>query len=438
MDLANKKVLVVGLGISGQSATKLLVNKGASVWVTEKDDNPVLRTNAEDMAKQGVIFELGRHTEQFFKDKDLVVLSPGVNPNSELINWVNSYRTPIISELELASWYVNWPLIGVTGTNGKSTVACLIDHIFRCAGLKSIACGNIGMPMSEVVLKNGEIDVAVVEVSSFQLEYIKTFRPYLSVWLNFSYDHLDHHLSMEDYITAKLRIFENQTEDDWAVINYKELDRVGKIRAKKLIYGKESDIDWKWDEIQLKRQHNRENILAAVAAARIFGIKDTIIRDAVRTFKPLPHRVQYVTNFNGIDFIDDSKATNVHAVISVLEEAPDSIVLILGGRDKGDDFTRLRGIIKEKVKCIIVIGEAKEKIIGQLKGVVPIYEVLTMEDAVGCAYNHAVCGSWVLLSPGCSSFDMFKDYKERGEKFQAAVFSMSEVAPHSWLTHGGV
>lgn len=423
MDLSGKKVLVVGLGISGISASRLLLARGANLWITEREDNPQVRTAAEDLTRQGAVIELGRHTQDFLKDKDLVVISPGVLPNNEIIKWANNYKIPIVSELELASWYVTYPLVCITGTNGKSTVTSLIDHIFRYAGKKSVACGNLGMPLSEIVLNHKDLDVAVVEVSSFQLEYIKDFKPKVSIWLNFSYDHLDHHLDMEEYLKAKLRIFKNQGKDDWAIINYRELDRVGNIKAKKFIYGKGNYSG----VTQLKGRHNEENILAAVTTARIYGIKDQVIKDAVKGFRPLEHRMEFAANINGTDFINDSKATNVHAVIQALEGLPNPVILILGGRDKGDDFTRLRDIVKEKADCVVVLGEAKEKIISQLAGVVPFYEAQTIEDAVECAYGKVPAGragATVLLSPGCSSFDMFRDYEERGEKFKEAVIKL--------------
>lgn len=409
-DLTGKKVLVVGLGKSGVAVSRLLIEKGAIVWVTEK--GIISHCQLEKLGIDGIFsLESGRHTEGFVKGKDLVVVSPGVAPTSEVMGWAKKYNIPIISEIELASWFVRCPLVCVTGTNGKSTVTGLIDHILRCAGKSSVACGNIGLPLSEVVLKYKRLDFCIVEVSSFQLEYIMDFKPKVSVWLNFSYDHLDRYPSMDAYLKAKLRIFENQTEDDWAIINRTELDRVGNIRAKKIVY-------------------DGANEDAAVTTAKLLGIDEDVIMYAVKNFKPLPHRMQYVDTIDGVDFIDDSKATNVHAVIYALNHFERPIVLILGGRDKGDDFNRLKDLLREKVMCVVVFGEAKEKIISQLEGVVPIYSTETLEDSVDVAFSNASTGTKVLLSPGCSSFDMFRDYKERGERFQDLVHRMKGMCIH--------
>lgn len=408
MNLKNKKVLVVGLGISGLAACKLLLDKGASLWITERGDSLDKRNITEDLIKKSAIAELGRHSEDFVRGKDLIVVSPGIHPECEVLKWAKRYKIPTVSELELASWYAKCPLICVTGTNGKSTVTSLIDHIFKAAGKETAACGNLGTPLSEIVLKDKTLDFAVVEISSFQLEYIKSFRPYVSVWLNFSYDHLDRYRSMAEYLQAKLRIFENQTEEDWAVINSYDTDKIGGIRAKKMVY-------------------SGGNLEAAASVARIFRIDESIIKNAVRNFTPLPHRMEFVASINSIDFIDDSKGTNVHAVLHALNTLKGPVVLILGGRDKGDDFTRLREMIKDKVSHLVVIGEAKDKIVKELTDTVPIDIAEILEDAVDIAYSRAKATASVLLSPGCSSFDMFKDYKKRGEKFKTAVLKLQEV-----------
>jgi UDP-N-acetylmuramoylalanine--D-glutamate ligase len=371
--------------------------------------------------QRGAVVELGKHSEEFVKEKDLIVISPGVAAQNENVIWAEKYKIPVVSELEFASWYMDCPLICVTGTNGKSTVTSLIDFILRRAGKKSIACGNLGWPLSDVVLNCKKLDFAVVEVSSFQLEFIRDFKPYISVWLNFSYDHLDHHASMDEYLRAKLRIFENQDNNDWAIIYFEEEERVGNIKTKKVIYGNDKKSELIVKDALLKGRHNQDNIQAAFLASKICGVENETIINAVLNFKPLAHRMEYVDKINDIIFIDDSKATNVHAVIPALHSLQCPVMLILGGRDKGDDFTRLEDTIREKVSGVVVIGEAKDKIIKQLNGIVPIYESATLEDAVKCSYKNAKNNTTVLLSPGCSSFDMFKDYKERGNRFKEAV-----------------
>jgi UDP-N-acetylmuramoylalanine--D-glutamate ligase len=420
-NLKDKRVLVVGLGGSGIAASRLLLEKGAAVWITEKADNVKIQNIAHEFVQKGAVVEIGKHTEDFVREKDFIVISPGVNARHEVVLWAEKYKIPVISELELASWYIDYPLICVTGTNGKSTVTTLVDYILKCAGKRTIGCGNLGMPLSEVVLNYKNLDYGVVEVSSFQLEFIKEFKPYISVWLNFSYDHLDHHASMDEYLKAKLRVFENQTSSDWAVIYYEENKRVGGLKAKKIIYGDKSGVEFVVEDAFLKGKHNHDNIQAAFAVSKICGVESEIIKNAVKAFRPLSHRMEYVDTIDNVTFIDDSKATNVHAVIPALNSLNYPVILILGGRDKGDDFTRLKDFIKEKVKTLIVIGEAKEKIIKQLKGVVDIFEASTLDEAVQNAMKCSVPGGTVMLSPGCSSFDMFKDYKERGENFKEAV-----------------
>lgn len=426
-NLNGKKVLVVGLGVSGVAAVKLLLNKGAVVKVSDALDNAKIRISAEIFAKKGVEIELGKNSAEFAKGSELIVTSPGVNSNNEILLWAKKNEVPVISEIELASWIIKYPLICVTGTNGKSTVTTLIDAIFKSAGKKTVPCGNLGLPLSEVAMQYDDLDYAIVELSSFQLEYIKTFRPYISIWLNFSYDHLDHHESMEDYLKSKLRIFENQTERDWAIINYAEIYNVGDLKAQKVVYGENAELDWGNEIIQLKGKHNQENIAASVACAKICGIGDESILKTVRSFKGLPHRIEYVDSVHGVSFIDDSKATNVHAVIPTLNSFKKPLILIMGGRDKGDDFARIRDLVSKKTDLLILFGEAKQKIREQLEGTVPTHLASTMDDAVEFAIKNAVKGATVVLSPGCSSFDMYRDYKERGEKFHEAVKKLNEV-----------
>ena len=422
--LAQKKVLVAGLGKSGLAAGRLLLSSGAILTVTEAKDTPALRDIARELVSGGATVELGGHRESLVRNQDLIVTSPGISPRNCIVNWAGQNEINIISELELGGWFVDCPLICVTGTNGKSTVTCLIEHVFKCAGYRAIACGNLGQPLTEVALGKREIDLAVVEVSSFQLEYIKYFKPDISVWLNFSCDHLDYHQSLDKYRQAKLRIFENQTDKEKAVINYREAKKIGGIRAEKIFFGGDNDrlgllagTGW-WGK------HNLENIAAVAAVARLYGISEEAVIKGIASFRPLPHRNQYVTTVAGVDFIDDSKATNEDAVICALDNCSRPVTLILGGRDKGGRFGGLKNKITGKVKHIIVIGESGEEIAKQLQGTAPVYRGTGIKDAVTIAQGLVVPGDIVLLSPGCSSLDMFCDYKERGEKFQEAVFKL--------------
>jgi len=420
MDIFDKKVLIVGLGKSGEAAVKLLIDKGAQVWATEKNKNDKLKAVSSELIRLGANVELGRHSYEFLEGKDLVVLSPGVQPGCEIIKWANECNIPVVSELEAASWYVHYPIICVTGTNGKSTVTSLIGHILRYNKINAVVCGNIGIPLSRVLLQKEKYSIAVVEASSFQLEYISEFHPETAVWLNFSCDHLDHHLSMDAYFNAKLNIFKNQGIGNWAVIHYKEIDRVRDyINAKIVTY---SDLNTNYNSFP---SIYPADIEAAFAAASIYGISPKDISSAIESFEPLPHRLQYVTAVDGIKFIDDSKATNADSVIGALNLIEGRIILILGGRDKGDDFGILRDVVLKKADSIIIIGEAQEKICRQLEGTVPIKRGLGLEDAVRYAFLIAKQGQTVLLSPGCASFDMYKDYAERGRVFQECVFSIT-------------
>lgn len=426
-NLLNKKVLVVGLGASGLAACRLVLSKGGNLWVTEGNINKGLENIAHSLISKGAHVELGKHTQDYVAQKDLIIVSPGVLPTCTIFEWAKKYQIPVVSELEFASWYIKCPLICITGTNGKSTVTSLIQHIFSYAEIpskKTIACGNLGKPLSEIALDDMKLDLAVVEVSSFQLMYIKRFRPYISVWLNFSYDHLDYHSSMSEYKKAKLRIFENQGKGDWAVIHYKEAERIGNIKAQKLFYGNNSMSTWEFNDIKLKGSHNINNVEAAVIVSRLCGMGNDEIRKAVRSFQSLSHRMEFVMSLEGVDFINDSKATNIDAVSCALDGFSGPMVLILGGRDKGGDFTKLKEQIDEKIIKVILIGEAKEKIKKQIEGSIPVCIVDSLDNAVINAFNNAAPGTVVLLSPGCSSFDMFKNYKERGDKFKESVLKL--------------
>lgn len=419
MNITDKKVLVVGLGRSGTAASKLLLNNKAKVFITEKEDNEETAMISKELTKEGAVVELGRHTKRFVEKAELIVISPGVEPKSDIMEWAKKSGIPIISEIELAGWFISSQVIAVTGTNGKSTVVSLIEHIFNKCGKSAIACGNIGLPLSEVVLKKKKYDAKVVELSSFQLQYIHSFRPNTVVWLNFASDHLDHHASMEEYLNAKLNIFKNQKDEDYAVIYYKEIDRVkNRIKCNNIeIY------PFINDHLKNKDYSHvfQENIYAALTVAEIYGIRAKDALTAVETFQQLPHRQQNIATVNGVDYIDDSKATNVASVIAALDNINGSIILILGGKDKGDDFTKLKGHIKDKVAAIISIGETKDKISEQLTDTVPVVKMMSLNDAVKYAAQTASYGSTVLLSPGCSSFDMFKDYRDRGKEFQKSV-----------------
>ena len=414
-DLTNKKVVVVGLGVSGQAVSRLLLSKGASVWITDKERNAELDVLSEYFVGLGANVELGGHTRDFVREASLIIISPGIAYNCKIFKWAEEDKTVLISELEFASWFANFPLIAITGTNGKSTVTRLIECIFKHSNIKTLSCGNIGFPLSDVIMKHNDLDVAIIEVSSFQLEFIETFKPKIAVWLNFSHDHIDQHITMDKYLNAKLNIFVNQKEDDWAVVYYEEINRIKRLlKSKTKIFNK--DIG--------KYKNSKvfcENINASIAVAEIYGIKKEIIEKAIWDFKLLPHRLEYVAEIDGIEFVDDSKSTNISSVIAALNSINKKVILLLGGKDKRDDFSKLKNIINDKVRLLIAIGETRDKIVQQLKEVVPIKTMLDISKAINFAFDNANYGEVVLLSPGCSSFDMFENYKERGKVFQKCV-----------------
>lgn len=446
----NKRVTVVGLGGSGFAAACLLKEVGAKVKVTEAAVNKAILERKENLAKKGIAIEVGGHNEEFIKDSQLFVVSPGVNSNSLPLKFAKRNRVPVIGEIELASTLCSGEIIAVTGTNGKTTVVSLLGEVFKKAGKKVVVCGNIGNPFSAVVM-NKKYSFFILEISSFQLQRIKNFQPKVAILLNIGPDHLDWHQSFSFYKKAKSRIFLNQKANDYAILN-RDDDCISsflpRIKAKKIffsrrkkvkkgvfvrnnrivanLYGKEEQI-FDLRKAVLLGQHNCENYLAATAGALVMGISPEIIPKVFQSFRSLPHHTELVRKLKGVCYIDDSKATNLDATKSALQTFPaGKIILILGGRDKGCCFSSLKGLVKKRVKRVILLGEAKEKIEKELKkSSVPISKVSFLEEAVKLGKKLGKKGDFVLLSPACSSFDMFTDYKERGNVFKRAVRNLS-------------
>lgn len=472
MDLRNRKVTVVGLGNSGVGSALLLNRIGAIVSVTDNSDNENVRKNAKLCEQKYIEVEIGKHTNGFLSGTELLVVSPGIEKPSPPIHYAMENHIPIISELELGFLFCNAPIVAVTGTNGKSTVVSLLGEILARAGFSVNVCGNIGNSLSGEIYsalsadtmgssgtcQKGEIDrktIVILETSSFQLEWIESFRPKISAILNVTEDHLDRYRNFEDYLAAKKRIFENQKADDITILNYddknlrdfadsgKIASRVfyfstrGKIRG---IYLDKGDIKiflknrikslFKldagltqplWTGIGLKGEHNVENILASTLIATLLGADKHSIEKAVKDFTPLAHRFEKVTTIEGIEFIDDSKATNVDSTYRALLSLEKPTILIAGGKDKNLSYEKVIPAVKNNVKKIVLIGETKHKIRDIFKGFVAVEEKDSLEEAVEAAYRNASYGDCVLLSPMCSSFDMFRDYKHRGEVFRTAV-----------------
>lgn len=419
MDLRNKKVAVVGLERSGLAAVKLLAAKGARVSVTDCLDTPRLRENLDKLDKKNIVdAEIGRHTEEFLRGCDLVVVSPGVPPDSLPIASAKKEGIPVISEIELAFRFCPAPVIAITGTNGKTTVSTLVERIFRAAGRKCVLCGNIGNAFSNEVLGLTGCDVVVLEVSSFQLETIDKFKPKVAAVLNLSPDHLDRYADLDEYVAAKCRIFSNQDKEDWALLkaDSEGLKMAEKTKARVLYFSKNDTEDLK---------ELNDNQMAALAITSLFGIDENLAKDVCRNFKGIEHRLEVVAEIKGVEFINDSKATNVDSTLWALRALQKPVILIAGGKDKGSDFAVVREKIKDKVRAMVLLGEAKEKMESFFRGSLRIETALTLQEAVKCAFGLARSGDCVLLSPMCASFDMFSDYAERGRVFKQAVCNLS-------------
>ena len=464
MDLANKNILVVGLGISGAAAAWFAKNKGASVTVTDMASEKDLASYAPIARKMGATMELGQHKIETFERADLIVVSPGVPHTILPIERAKAKGVPVLGELELAARYIREPVVAISGTNGKTTTTKLLGKMLENSGIKVFVCGNIGNPLLDYADKGEKAEVVVAEVSSFQLDTIDTFRPRVSVLLNISADHLDRYPDFEAYARSKGRIFENQQESDTAVLNGSDpliLSISENLKSRKLSFYHQGNNHTKiqegavinWDDlrtrptitirtkenpnrsldlsrINLPGRHNIENAAAASLAALAVGGSLEGVQSTLNNFQGLSHRLEYITIKNGVSFFDDSKATNVDAVARALETFSRPVVLIMGGRDKGGDFQGLKDLVRQHTKKLIVMGEAKDNIKYVLddacRGGTRIAS--TMEDAVFLAYHEAEPGDVVLLSPGCSSFDMYNSYAERGEAFCHAVEHLGNIS----------
>ena len=460
-DLRGKVVAVVGLGKSGVAAAQLLDAVGAQVrLVDQKPESEIVDLAVPLQQVNAKIFG-GDRFDEGIRTAEYVVLSPGIPPSLEAINQVRMKGVPVIGEIELASWFLTIPLVAVTGTNGKSTTVSLLGKIFEESGRRAFVGGNLGTPLSEAAFtmyrheaNHGDssppYELAVVEVSSFQLETIDRFRPFVAVILNVTADHLDRHASFEDYIAAKGRIFENQTADDFAVLNVddnqllplhesihalsvgfsmKERLPNGVFLNDPLIMASMSGHTYPimpLEEIQLLGAHNVANVLAAVAVGLLCECPISAIRRAVGTYRGREHALELVRKRHGVMFVNDSKGTNVDATIKALESFTQPIVIILGGKDKGSDFTQLREALKQHAKSIVLIGEAAESIAKAVTGVGDIHRAQSLSQAVELAERLAVEGDVVLLSPACASFDMFLDYLDRGQQFRDLVNAFPE------------
>ncbi len=440
MDLNGKRVLVAGAGKTGIATARFLLEKNAQVTVADSNVNTVI---PKDLKKSTADIITGPHENSIFTDQDLIIISPGIPLTIEPIATAKSKGVEIIGEIELAYLFTETPIIAVTGTNGKTTTTTLLQHIFETSGKKVFTGGNIGTPLIEYVSGDQDADYIIAEISSFQLETINKFRPYISILLNITEDHLDRYDSFDDYAAAKKNIFANQQRTDFAIINIEDklaAKMSEDIKADVLFFSTRNEIEngsyykdgfnflkdsgkTRIDEegVILQGEHNRENILAAVSAAGICNLSYENITKALHTFKGLPHRMEFVDCINGINFFDDSKATNVGACLKSISSIKPPIILIAGGKDKGGSYLPLINEINKNVQEIILIGEAQNRIKKELAATVPITSAMTLEKAVTEAFSRAKEGCSILLSPACSSFDMFDSYVHRGNIFKTAI-----------------
>jgi UDP-N-acetylmuramoylalanine--D-glutamate ligase len=438
----NQNMAVLGAGLSGSAAALLLRSEGAQVTVLDSaEEKDLLKSTIDNLRAHGIRVICGAAANEDSSAYDLVILSPGIDPASSLARNFLSRGIEIIGELELGWRFCEIPVIAVTGTNGKTTTTELLAQMLNACGQRTIACGNIGKPLSEVAWERQPFDVLTVEVSSFQLEAIETFHPSISLWLNFAPDHLDRYRSVADYRAAKLRIFENQIETDVAVVN--GIEKFPAIRPRKVTfsaYSNQADFQLsdgtivyqnqavlRLSDTKLRGLHNIENLMATLAAGMTRGLSFKEMVPALCKYQPRPHRCEFVREVSGVEYVNDSKATNLDAVDKALRAQTKPVVLIAGGKDKGFTFDPLRSLVKEKVQSAILIGEMAESISRSWSGAAKCEIATSLADAVERAHTSARPGEVVLFSPGTSSFDMFKSYADRGDQFRALVQALPQT-----------
>jgi UDP-N-acetylmuramoylalanine--D-glutamate ligase len=447
MELKGKKVLVVGLGKSGLAAALFLRRRGAHVTVSDVRSAEALAKDIPALLDEGIMVETGGHGLLTFRRQDLIVVSPGVPLNTPELAQVKSFGLPVIGELELAARFLKGQVLAITGSNGKTTTTALVGEILEKAGLPTLVGGNIGVPVVALIDQSTDETWSVLEVSSFQLESTERFHPKIAVILNITPDHLDRHGSFENYALAKERIFAAQHEGDAVVLNAdnaRAAQSAARSVAKVYFFSMEhSVLQGAWVEegfvvyrhgkdepiekimplsgITLKGTHNVENVLAAVCAARLAGATAEQIRSTVAAFQAVEHRLEYVATINGVEFYNDSKATNVDATLKAVSSFSAGIHLILGGKDKNSDYSQLAQLLRARVRAVYTIGSAAAKIESQLRGVVSILSCETLDNAVSAAGSAARPGEVVLLAPACSSFDQFESYEQRGKVFKELV-----------------
>jgi len=453
MELNGKRVLVVGLGKSGVASALFMKARGARVTVSDTKSGDELRNEIPVLLDHGITVETGGHGDRTFRGQDLIVVSPGVPVDAPPLVQARTLGESVIGEIELAAQFLPGPIVAITGSNGKTTTTTLTGEIMTAGGFPALVGGNIGTPAISLADRAKPDTVIVLEISSFQLETVQTFRPKVAVVLNVTPDHLDRHRTFEVYTDAKARIFENQQQNDFAVLNADDptcVAMAGRTRAQVFWFSRLKEVKqgtWVEDgkivfrdnsaqrellqvsDIPLKGAHNLENVLAAACSGILMGCAPEKIRQAVHNFKAVEHRLEFVATIGDVDYYNDSKATNVDATIKALESFPANILLILGGKDKGSDYTVLNDLLRQRVKRVYTIGAAAAKIEAQIasskNGGPEVVQAETLENAIRKAHASAKPGDVVLLAPACASFDQFKSYEHRGKVFKEIVRSLA-------------
>ncbi len=445
LEIKNKKISVIGAVSSGIGAAKLAKQLGAIPFVSDTGSEEKLKASIDILKKEKIDFEIGAHSEKVF-DCELMIISPGVPSDAEIIKLARAKNLKIVSELEFASSFCNGNVIGITGTNGKTTTTSLCDFLFNNCGKKSYAAGNIGLAFSEIAAKINPDEFVSLEISSFQLDLVDKFRPKVAMILNITPDHLNRYEnSIEKYSMSKMRIFENQKSDDYLILSkdsallnqyfkkaeskifyFSTKEKVSNgcfLENEEIIFVRNNVIEFscKISDLFIKGEHNVQNAMAVIIAAKIFNLENNYILAALKEFKGVEHRLELVREIDGVKFINDSKATNVDSVIVALKSFNEPIFLILGGQDKGNDYTMIEELVIEKVKKIYAIGSSAEKVFNYFHNKVKTEIKKNFEEVINTAINEAREGDIVLLSPACASFDMFDNYEHRGKVFKSIV-----------------
>ena len=452
-NVSGRKVLVVGLGRTGVSLCKLLVQLGAEVTISDHKSKAELIEPLEALADLPIQYDLGGHSPKNFVQQDLIILSPGISPGLKIFDYARSHGVKVTGEFEFVASFIKEPMIAVTGTNGKSTTCVLTQKMLQESGVRAWLGGNFGPPLSDYLLERKPADVVIAEVSSFQLEHVEHFNPRNIVFMNLAENHLDRYRSMEEYINAKRRIFLNTNQQTTSILNADdnavvELARDPMVQRGRIFYvSRKTSLEpqimniggavcinneirvrtgpeieyFTVQNMKMRGKHSVENIMAAIIAAREHGAQHDAIQRVIDQFPGMPHRLEYVRKVGGVEFFNDSKATNVHAVIRALDSFEENVILIMGGKDTNLNFEPLQQMVRRKVKNLVLVGEAKERINRDIGDYSETFLIGTFEEAILISYQKSRNGDKVLLSPGCSSFDFFDSYVERGNYFKDLV-----------------